>query len=112
MHSGYMSIRRISSSLARLSSASGNISEQVTGEGIADSDRAVAKRVFDAMMQMGKIDVAKIEAARRPLLAAHHDARSYALWQPGQPNCISFSRKNDLVDNQIERSVISTNVVD
>jgi predicted 3-demethylubiquinone-9 3-methyltransferase (glyoxalase superfamily) len=26
---------------------------------------AEAKRVFDAMMTMGKIDVAKIEAARR-----------------------------------------------
>lgn len=32
---------------------------------IADPDRAVAKRVFDAMMQMGKIDIATIEAARR-----------------------------------------------
>ena len=35
-------------------------------EGLADSDSAVAKRVFEAMMQMGKIDIAKIEAARRP----------------------------------------------
>jgi len=34
-------------------------------EGIADPDRAVAKRVFEAMMTMKKIDVAKIEAARR-----------------------------------------------
>ena len=34
-------------------------------EGIADPDKAVAKRVFEAMMTMGKIDVAKIEAARR-----------------------------------------------
>ncbi|MGR4863416.1 VOC family protein [Caulobacter sp. LARHSG274] len=34
-------------------------------EGITDPDKAVAKRVFDAMMTMGKIDVAKIEAARR-----------------------------------------------
>jgi predicted 3-demethylubiquinone-9 3-methyltransferase (glyoxalase superfamily) len=34
-------------------------------EGISDPDRAVAKRVFEAMMTMGKIDVAKIEAARR-----------------------------------------------
>jgi predicted 3-demethylubiquinone-9 3-methyltransferase (glyoxalase superfamily) len=33
--------------------------------GMADPDRAVAKRVFDAMMEMRKIDVAKIEAARR-----------------------------------------------
>ena len=30
-----------------------------------DSDSAVAKRAFDAMMEMGKIDVAKIEVARR-----------------------------------------------
>ncbi|MGC8492846.1 MAG: VOC family protein [Syntrophobacteraceae bacterium] len=34
-------------------------------EGIADPDRAVAKRVMEAMMQMRKIDIAAIEAARR-----------------------------------------------
>lgn len=34
-------------------------------EGMADPDRAVAKRVFAAMMTMGRIDVAGIEAARR-----------------------------------------------
>jgi 2-polyprenyl-6-hydroxyphenyl methylase/3-demethylubiquinone-9 3-methyltransferase len=32
---------------------------------IADPDRAAAKRVFEAMMGMTKIDVAAIEAARR-----------------------------------------------
>ena len=32
--------------------------------GIADPDPAVAKRVFEAMMTMGKIDIAAIEAAR------------------------------------------------
>ena len=32
---------------------------------VSDPDRAVAKRAFDAMMTMRKIDVAAIEAARR-----------------------------------------------
>ena len=34
-------------------------------DGITDPDPAVAKRVFAAMMTMGKIDIAAIEAARR-----------------------------------------------
>lgn len=34
-------------------------------EAITDPDRAAAKRAFEAMMQMGKIDIATIEAARR-----------------------------------------------
>ncbi|HMM77103.1 MAG TPA: VOC family protein [Gammaproteobacteria bacterium] len=34
-------------------------------EGVTDPDPAVARRVFEAMMDMGKIDVAAIEAARR-----------------------------------------------
>ena len=34
-------------------------------QAITDPDRAAAKRAFDAMMQMGKIDIATIEAARR-----------------------------------------------
>ncbi|RVQ65968.1 VOC family protein [Croceicoccus ponticola] len=33
-------------------------------EGIVDPDPAVAKRVFEAMMTMGKIDIAAIEAAK------------------------------------------------
>ena len=32
---------------------------------ITDTDRAAAKRAFEAMMQMTKIDIATIEAARR-----------------------------------------------
>jgi predicted 3-demethylubiquinone-9 3-methyltransferase (glyoxalase superfamily) len=34
-------------------------------EAIADPDPAAAKRAFDAMMKMGKIDIAAIEAARK-----------------------------------------------
>ena len=34
-------------------------------DAISDPDRAAAKRAFDAMMEMGKIDIAAIEAARR-----------------------------------------------
>jgi predicted 3-demethylubiquinone-9 3-methyltransferase (glyoxalase superfamily) len=34
-------------------------------EGYTDPDPAIAKRVFDAMMTMQKIDIAAIEAARR-----------------------------------------------
>jgi 2-polyprenyl-6-hydroxyphenyl methylase/3-demethylubiquinone-9 3-methyltransferase len=33
-------------------------------DAIADPDRAAAKRAFEAMMPMGKIDIATIEAAR------------------------------------------------
>ena len=41
------------------------ITPRVLTEAMSDPDPAVAKRVFEAMMTMGKIDVAKIEAARR-----------------------------------------------
>jgi predicted 3-demethylubiquinone-9 3-methyltransferase (glyoxalase superfamily) len=41
------------------------ITPRVLNEGTADPDPKVAKRVFDAMMTMNKIDVAKIEAARQ-----------------------------------------------
>ena len=45
------------------------LSWQITPRALTDAisgpDRAAAKRVFDAMMTMRKIDVAKIEAARR-----------------------------------------------
>jgi predicted 3-demethylubiquinone-9 3-methyltransferase (glyoxalase superfamily) len=34
-------------------------------EAVSDSDPKAAKRAFDAMMQMQKIDIAKIEAARK-----------------------------------------------
>ncbi len=34
-------------------------------EAVSDPDRAAAKRAFEAMMTMGKIDIAAIEAARR-----------------------------------------------
>jgi predicted 3-demethylubiquinone-9 3-methyltransferase (glyoxalase superfamily) len=41
------------------------ITPTVLTEGVTDPDPAVAKRVFDAMMTMKKIDIAEIEAARR-----------------------------------------------
>ena len=41
------------------------ITPRVLIEAINDSDRAAAKRAFEAMMTMGKIDIAAIEAARR-----------------------------------------------
>ena len=41
------------------------ITPRQLNEGVTDPDPAVAKRVFEAMMTMKKIDVAKIEAARR-----------------------------------------------
>jgi predicted 3-demethylubiquinone-9 3-methyltransferase (glyoxalase superfamily) len=41
------------------------ITPKQLNEGINDKDPVVRKRVFDAMMTMQKIDVAKIEAARR-----------------------------------------------
>ena len=41
------------------------ITPEVLSEAVTDPDRAAAKRAFEAMMQMGKIDIAAIEAARR-----------------------------------------------
>jgi len=41
------------------------IAPRVLMEAVTGTDRAAAKRVFNAMMQMRKIDVAAIEAARR-----------------------------------------------
>jgi 2-polyprenyl-6-hydroxyphenyl methylase/3-demethylubiquinone-9 3-methyltransferase len=41
------------------------ITPRALTDAITDPDRAAAKRAFDAMMDMRKIDIAKIEAARR-----------------------------------------------
>ena len=41
------------------------ITPRILLDAISDPDRAAAKRAFDAMMTMKKIDIATIEAARR-----------------------------------------------
>jgi len=41
------------------------ITPRALTEALADPDPAAAKRAFEAMMQMGKIDIAAIEVARR-----------------------------------------------
>jgi predicted 3-demethylubiquinone-9 3-methyltransferase (glyoxalase superfamily) len=41
------------------------ITPRVLIDAITDPDPAAAKRAFEAMMDMGKIDIAKIEAARK-----------------------------------------------
>jgi 2-polyprenyl-6-hydroxyphenyl methylase/3-demethylubiquinone-9 3-methyltransferase len=41
------------------------ITPRALSDGMADPDPLVAKRVFEATMTMGKIDVAAIERARR-----------------------------------------------
>ena len=41
------------------------ITPRVLTDAFASSDKAAAKRAFEAMMTMGKIDIAAIEAARR-----------------------------------------------
>ncbi|WP_101926476.1 MULTISPECIES: VOC family protein [Luteimonas] len=41
------------------------ITPRALSDALAGADRAAAKRVFEAMMQMVKIDIAAIEAARR-----------------------------------------------
>ena len=41
------------------------ITPRALTEAVADPDRAAARRAFEAMMQMTKIDIAAIEAARR-----------------------------------------------
>ncbi|MFA7681393.1 MAG: VOC family protein, partial [Pigmentiphaga sp.] len=41
------------------------ITPRALTDAMADPDPVVAKRVFEAMMEMRKIDIARIEAARR-----------------------------------------------
>lgn len=45
------------------------ITPRVLTRAMADPDAGVRKRVFEAMMEMGKIDIAAIEAARRNVSA-------------------------------------------
>ena len=49
----------------RLCSISLTITPIALTQGLADPDPAARKRVFQAMMDMGKIDIATLEAARR-----------------------------------------------
>ena len=59
-----MAGRRASAAGARTAGAfRGRSRPRVLLEGNSNADPAVAKRAFDAMMTMQKIDVAKIEAA-------------------------------------------------
>jgi 2-polyprenyl-6-hydroxyphenyl methylase/3-demethylubiquinone-9 3-methyltransferase len=53
------------------------ITPGVLMEAIADPDRASAKRVFEAMVDMVKIDIAAIEAAPQASVSASHSA-----WPP------------------------------
>jgi 2-polyprenyl-6-hydroxyphenyl methylase/3-demethylubiquinone-9 3-methyltransferase len=41
------------------------ITPRALSDAISDPDRAAAERAFEAMMTMGKIDIAVIEASRR-----------------------------------------------
>jgi predicted 3-demethylubiquinone-9 3-methyltransferase (glyoxalase superfamily) len=46
------------------------ITPRVLLEAVTGEDRAAAKRAFETMMEMGKIDIAAIEAARRGTIRA------------------------------------------
>ena len=59
------------------------ITPRVLLEAVADPDRAAAKRAFDAMMTMRKIDIAVIEAAWRGRPARRAAALNVAADSPG-----------------------------
>lgn len=72
---------------------------QITPRALLDAttstDRAAAKRAFEAMMTMKKIDVAAIEAAVRG-----ETAHALAQWQ-----CIRLVRRGDAGDGQDRRRI-------
>ena len=49
----------------RKCSQDGDITPRALTAALVDADRVAAKRAFEAMMQMRKIDIAAIDAARR-----------------------------------------------
>ena len=83
------------------------ITPRVLLEATTDPDQAAAKRAFDAMMKMKKIDIATIEAARRGRSSRRGGQRS----QP-QTADVSLQGREELVEVGVELGVMSHHVAD